>query len=273
MLKNCTKLIPQIKQLKDVLLHPEPILHQQLRTTFILKRRHQPPLHKLNLRPKRLRVKYYIYDLVKDTNVAKKPDLKLILTQYVDGLGNAGDVVSVPPNYGYNQLLLTGIAVYANPENMELYKDKSSDDVVKHSSPYAQMTAQVLSNKVISVVMSKENPWTIQPWHISTSFRKCGFIVPKDTITLPETPIKGPDTNLQDREFFVTVTVKYFHISLSSFLNDMFQINNFEKVKVKCRIHHWSTDICDRMPHVHEFWKESPGLVFPDNEQPMSIEK
>ncbi|KAK4884808.1 hypothetical protein RN001_001079 [Aquatica leii] len=248
MLKSISKLIPQIHQLKNVLLQRETIFQQQLRTTFVLKRKYQAPLHKLGLRPKRLRSKYYIYELVKDTDIERQPELKLILTQYVDGLGNPGDQVSVSVNYGYNKLLLPGLAVYANPENIQLYKDGSSyQNEPKHSSPYAHLTAQVLSNKIISVVMSKDNPWTIQPWHIKTSFRKCGFIVPEHAISIPKKPIQGPDMNLQNREFFVTVT-----------------INNCEKVNVKCKIHHWSTDISERMPHVHEFWKNSPGSVFSD---------
>lgn len=35
--------------------------------------------------PKPLRAKNYIYDLVEDTNTKREPDLRLILTSYVDG--------------------------------------------------------------------------------------------------------------------------------------------------------------------------------------------
>lgn len=69
---------------------------------------------------------------------------------------------------------------------------------------------QQLSNIVLSVVMSKDNAWTLKPWHVHVSFRKCGYTVPEETITLPEQPITGPDLNLQDREFCITVTVSVY---------------------------------------------------------------
>lgn len=60
--------------------------------------------------------------------------------------------------------------------------------------------------------MNKENPWTLQKWHIRTSFRKCGYTVPEEAITMPDKPIKGPNMDLEDREFYVTVTVRKFLI-------------------------------------------------------------
>lgn len=45
--------------------------------------------------PKPLRTKNYIYDLVEDTNTIREPDLKLILTSYVDGSLNYLKIVSL----------------------------------------------------------------------------------------------------------------------------------------------------------------------------------
>ncbi|KAB0805191.1 hypothetical protein PPYR_02161 [Photinus pyralis] len=250
MLKTCNKITSLVHQLGNLLLKPEAVLHQQLRTTFILKRKHAAPLHKKGMPLKRLRAKHYIYELVKDTDREKKPNLDLILTHYVDNLGNPGDKVSVKNKFAYDRLLLPGLAVYATPENLELYKDyKRSEDEVVHSSPYAVETAKELSKKVLSVVMNMDNPWTIQPWHIKASFRKCGYVIPEDAVTLPAQPITGPNIEMEDKEFFITVT-----------------INNFETVDVRCRIHHWTTDLAARLPHIHEFWKENKGTVFPAND-------
>lgn len=55
--------------------------------------------------------------------------------------------------------------------------------------------------------MNKEMPWTLKPWHVKTSFRKCGYHVPEDTITIPSKPIQGPNMDLEGKEFFVTVVV------------------------------------------------------------------
>lgn len=55
--------------------------------------------------------------------------------------------------------------------------------------------------------MSKSEPWILEPWHVRTSFRKAGYVVPEHAITMPPITIKGPDLTLQEKEFFVTVKV------------------------------------------------------------------
>lgn len=96
-------------------------------------------MHKKGYEPKILKRKQYIYELVKDTNVEKRPDINVILTKYVEGLGNAGDEVTVKPNFAYNNLLLPGKAVYATLDNVTKYKrdDAINDQDVKYSSSTA----------------------------------------------------------------------------------------------------------------------------------------
>lgn len=106
----------------------------------------------------------------------------------------------------------------------------------------------IMSKMVLAVIMNKDVPWTLEPWHIRASFRKCGYNVAEEAITLPSKPITGPDLSLQEKEFYVTIT-----------------INNLEKFKVKCRIHHWSTKITDRLPYVYEHWKLPCQLIDPDD--------
>lgn len=62
----------------------------------------------------------------------------------------------------------------------------------------------------LSIIMNKDSPWTLQPWHIRTSFRKCGFVVPEHAITMPQREIKGPDMNLEGKYFYIIVTVSSF---------------------------------------------------------------
>jgi len=227
-------------------------LHEQIRTTYVLKRRFAPLLHKKGSAPKPLKGKHYVYDLIKDTSVERQPDVDVILTTNIEGLGNTGEKVSVKAKDAYNNLLLPGLAVYASNENIEKYKDLllNAEEKVKFSSVTAPLTMRSLSLMTLSVVMNKDNPWTIQPWHIRTSFRKCGFVVPEDAITIPEIPIKGSDMNLEGKEFYVTIT-----------------INNIEKVNVRCRLHHWSTNIVDRIPHEHNFWEQSKEPIHPEFEE------
>jgi large subunit ribosomal protein L9 len=78
------------------------------------------------------------------------------------------------------------------------------------------------------------------------SFRRAGIHVPEDAISLPEEPICGPNMEIENKFFLVTVT-----------------INNTEKVSVKCIIHHRSTYISDKLPRAEEV-AEKPRLpAFP----------
>ncbi|CAG9860001.1 unnamed protein product [Phyllotreta striolata] len=224
------------------------LLYQQARTTFVLKRKHPAQLHKAGCSPKKFRNKHYIYELVKDTNIELQPDIDVILTSVVEGLGNTGDTVSVRPTIAYQKLLLPGLAVYANPENREKYKDIAETTTeVKYSTPSAAYTVKTLSRVLISVVMNKDVPWTLKPWHVKASFRKCGYAVPEYAIELPATPIVGPNMELENKEFAVTVT-----------------INKQEKVNVRCRIHHWSTDPIDRLPFIPNFWDNPSEPIIPE---------
>lgn len=215
--------------------------------TYILKRRWEPKLHKKNEKPSKLRGRHFVYDLVEDTSTRPQINLDLILTSFVDGVGQKGDVVTVKQNYGYNKLLLPGLAVYKTPENLEQFasKETANDDDEKHSSPYAERTVNILQSLTFNVVMNKDNPWTVEKWHIRTSFRKMNIYVPEECIELPEQPITGPDLNKEQKEFYVTVT-----------------INNLEKARAKFRVHHWSTEPSERLPYVFECWKTPSEPLF-----------
>ncbi|XP_030760076.1 39S ribosomal protein L9, mitochondrial [Sitophilus oryzae] len=220
---------------------------QQVRTTYILKRRFPTQLHKKGGQPKKLRSRHYVYDLVKDTTTEKQPNIDVILTDFVEGYGNAGEKISVNSQFAYNNLLVPGLAVYASPENIEKYKDQieALADKQTYSSANAALTLKTLSRMTLSVVMNKDHPWTLQPWHIKTSFRKCGYVVPEDAIALPEKSITGPNMDSEGKEFYVIVT-----------------INNTEKVNVRCRLHHWSTEIVDRIPYVDKFWENPTEPIY-----------
>ncbi|XP_058116649.1 large ribosomal subunit protein bL9m-like [Anopheles ziemanni] len=231
-------------------------LLQSTRNTFVLKRRFPPYLYKKTQKPGKLRGKHYVYDLVEDTTIAKKPILEVVLTTFVEGVGSKGDVVSLKPNIAYNKLLLPGLAVYKTPESVAKYatvKDAKVKEV--HSSTYAQRTVNKLESLILAVVMNKDHPWKIEPWHIKASLRKAGYYVPEHAITLPETPITGPDLLKQNKEFYCTITT-----------------NNLEKARVHCRIHHWSTEPSDRLPYVFEHWKLDSEPLFGNNSTPAQPE-
>lgn len=132
----------------------------------MLKRRFPPALDKKNRAPKPLKTKNFVYDLEENTNVVREPDLKLILTSFVEGnvfllylgfllnqlqlskigVGLKNDIVSVRPSFGRSKLLLQGLAVYASPENLEKLKSElekanngDNTQALEHSSRYAEL--------------------------------------------------------------------------------------------------------------------------------------
>ncbi|KAL3287854.1 hypothetical protein HHI36_002312 [Cryptolaemus montrouzieri] len=251
MLSAVRNIIPKCHTLNQAI----NVINQQIRTTFILKRKFAPFIHKKNMKPKPLKPKHYVYELIKDTTCDKQELLKLILTSNIEGLGNKGDLVEVKSNYGYNNLILLQKAVYATEENIKKFANLE-EDIEKPSSPYVPLSMQTLSRITLSVIMNRESPWTLQPWHIRVAFRKCGWVVPERAISLPEYPIKGPDMNLQNKEFFVTV-----------------EFSPKERQQVRCLIHHWSTELSDRLPYVKEFWKLPTESIYVEteyNEKPVN---
>lgn len=182
----------------------------------------------------------------------RKPDIQVILTAFVDGLGNKGDLVSVRPLYAYNKLLLPGLAVYDTPENQLKYKKTETSTVTNekvYSSRFAKRTIDILERRIFAIVMNKKQPWTVEPWHIRVSLRKAGINILDDSaIELPKVPIHGPDPAKQNKEFAVTITV-----------------NNTEKARVRCRIHHWGNDPKTIEPYVFEHYKHPAEPLFPDD--------
>ena len=77
--------------------------------------------------------------------------VKLLISNFpsfydqIPGIGIKGDVVSVRPNYGRSKLLLTGLAEYASPENLEALRKvqigKSSEQSVQHRSFFKMKNA------------------------------------------------------------------------------------------------------------------------------------
>jgi large subunit ribosomal protein L9 len=101
----------------------------------------------------KLKGRHFVYELVEDQNVKKKPNIDVILTTYVDGLGKRGEIVNVKPQYAYEKLLLPGLAVYKTPKNIEKYATnvEQNDDEEKHSSPFAQRVRIINLNHVVTL--------------------------------------------------------------------------------------------------------------------------
>ncbi|CAK9822334.1 39S ribosomal protein L9, mitochondrial [Anthophora retusa] len=252
MLKCTCFCVNYLKTQSTFLSNQTNVIVQQTRNTFILKRKYPPRLHKKYEKTVRLKHKHFIYELVENTNIKKQKMIDVILLETMKDWGVKGQMIQVPSIKGYETLILPKLATYATPENIEKYVIKDAlikQDVFGYSSQFVERTMTLLSQCYLRIRMSLDVPWTIEKWHIRTSFRCIGFIVPEDAITLPEKTISGPDMSIENREFYVTV-----------------KINNREEVKVRCKIHHYTSDPERMIIYDKPVYQLSNIAIFPEDQ-------
>lgn len=187
-------------------------LHQEVRATQILRRVVHPLLSKTwYKKPRSLIKENYIYVCEEETENRKKPNIDVILTQFVEGLGNKWDIVSVRPFYGLSHLIVPGLAMYATPENLKL-REKMRVETADLGPVFSTRTSPVmirmLKSTIIRLPMNRDEGWTVEPWHLRIALRQAGITVPEEAIELPETPITGPDyAGKENKVFFATIYV------------------------------------------------------------------
>ncbi|XP_040394694.1 39S ribosomal protein L9, mitochondrial isoform X3 [Cygnus olor] len=94
------------------------------RGTVVVERWWPVPLSREGRAPRLHPRRHRVYRLLEDGKHLPKADLELILTQAVQGLGTRGDTVFVKKSVGRNKLLPQGLAVYASPENKQLFEEE-----------------------------------------------------------------------------------------------------------------------------------------------------
>jgi len=99
----------------------------------------------------------------------------------------------------------------------------------------------------LAIIVNKDNPWTIEKWHVRAAFRRAGFWVPDDAIEMykPERLISGPNLDLEGKQFLVSV-----------------KINNYEQTLVRCKIHHWLTEPLEDWK---KDWRATPVPLFEED--------
>lgn len=101
---------------------------------------------------KPFKTKHFIYDFVEYESVSKQEKMPVLLTSYVEALGECGDIVEVKPFYARNSLLLPGLAVYPSEENLKKYAQAIEARKLKeqktYSSPFASLVQSLRSFKI-----------------------------------------------------------------------------------------------------------------------------
>lgn len=227
------------------------VFTQQSRNTFIFKRKYPVPLYKKNQRPKPLKSRHMIYEMLESPYSKKRKYVLVKLKQDIVGVGAKGTIIELHPDKAYERFLLPKLADYVSPEEEEEFRNRPKEHFDQTS---VSNVIDLLSSTDLSITMSPTEPWTIEKWHVSVSFRKCGIFVPEDAITLPEKPISGPNKEAENKVFIINV-----------------EVNENTNVKVKCRIHH--VHIADLIKNKLEYKKQTPEwlhkneALFPEDQE------
>ncbi|KAJ8273630.1 hypothetical protein GJAV_G00103790 [Gymnothorax javanicus] len=165
------------------------------KNTVVVERWWQVPLSKEGRPPRLHPRRHRIYKLVEDTKHLPKEKLELILTQTVPKFGNRGDTVLVKKSMGRNKLLPQGLAVYASPENKQLFleeKKQLQEGTVegKTQTCTGQQTVQFLESCHLEVGIRNDVQYVLTKELVCRYFlKRLGVFVPPYALTLPEEPI------------------------------------------------------------------------------------
>ena len=118
--------------------------------------------------------------------------MKIILTQSVDTLGKAGDIITVKPGYGRNYLIPRGLAVIATPAMVQATKQTIEQQAIKEAK--SKENLQIIADKLNAVKLTfilkagedEKLFGSVTTQMISDALDEKGYKVEKKYITLDE---------------------------------------------------------------------------------------
>ncbi|XP_061903605.1 39S ribosomal protein L9, mitochondrial [Entelurus aequoreus] len=178
-----------------------------VQSTVVVERWWQVPLSKVGSPPRLNPRRHRIYKMVEDTKNAAKEKMELILTQTVPKLGGRGDTVFVKKSIGRNKLLAQGLAVYASPENKQMFSEelrlmREGKLEERVQTRTGQMTVEFLKRCKLTINKMPSENFKLTNEVVRRHFlRKLIMVVPPHALKLPFEPI----TELGDYWCEVTV--------------------------------------------------------------------
>uniref|UniRef100_A0A915L1S5 Large ribosomal subunit protein bL9m n=1 Tax=Romanomermis culicivorax TaxID=13658 RepID=A0A915L1S5_ROMCU len=159
------------------------------------------------------------YTNIRNTMTEKMPSAKIILIKNVDGIGKAGEIVTVRSHMLREFYFPSGSAVYASPYNIEKYsklKDQHDELTIE---PHIKMgvgrhlydLANYLNSKAVPVYVALENNWTLEKWHVKMALEMHDVVTNENQIILnPDALLNGPNMRLQNLlfRFYILVNKK-----------------------------------------------------------------
>uniref|UniRef100_A0A8C6S2U7 Large ribosomal subunit protein bL9m n=1 Tax=Neogobius melanostomus TaxID=47308 RepID=A0A8C6S2U7_9GOBI len=164
--------------------------------TVIVERWWQVPLSKKGSPPRLYPRRHRIYKLVEDTKQQPTEKMELILTQTVPKLGGRGDTVVVKKSVGRNKLLPQGLAVYASPENKEMFEEEIKLFQAGKSEERLQTRTGQLTVEFLKHIKLKINQMPTEDFQVTKEvvcrrfLKQFLLVVPPHALTLEKEPIK-----------------------------------------------------------------------------------
>jgi len=182
-------------------LPPPPLLQPEMDPprpgdTIVVERLWQLPPGPDGGRPHRSQMNE-LYKLLKvvDGGIKYPEDMPCILTEFIDGIGIRGDVVSVKRDLFHNELFPGGLAVYASPENIEEFEEERRAAGIEKAESrlgvLARMTMKELNNMSLEIPLREDIDWTLNKKHVQVAFRLQGIEIDVDCIEIPEEAVTG----------------------------------------------------------------------------------
>lgn len=156
--------------------------YTQTRNTWTMERYYPLPLAKLG-KERRLRKKDFIYKPTYGLQ-NKIPDMTVILTEYVEGIGDAGDIVTVKAFIARHELLLPRLAVYYTPENVQKYCNIQLDRPKR--TAFCMKTLAELESQTLFIPLSSKENVELNSNHVRIALRLVGVELTDECIELPE---------------------------------------------------------------------------------------
>ncbi|XP_069041516.1 large ribosomal subunit protein bL9m isoform X1 [Lepisosteus oculatus] len=185
-----------IRDFSKVLVSPVRNLSQSVcRQTVVVERWWQVPLSEEGRPPRLHPRRHQVYRLVEDTKHGPREKLELILTQTVPKLGGRGDVVFVKKSLGRNKLLPEGLAVYASPENRQMFEEErrklwEGKPEERVQTRTGELTVQYLKRCHLEVGMKNNVKYELTKEIVCRQLlRRLGVFVPPHALRLPDEPI------------------------------------------------------------------------------------
>lgn len=164
--------------------------------TVIVERWWQVPLSKKGSPPRLYERRHRVYKLVEDTKNQPQQKMELILTQTVPKYGGRGDTVFVRKSVGRNKLLAQGLAVYASPENKEMFAEemkllREGTAEERLQSRTGQLTVDFLKRIKLNIHQMPTEDFQVTKEVVCRGFLKKFFmVVPPHALTLEQEPLK-----------------------------------------------------------------------------------